>query len=289
MFKHPKFVQCSDSLCRKHVFRDLRPYVCTFNDCPKPDRLFDSRHEWYDHEVEVHRREWFCNTCQQLFPTKTRFADHLAQSHQDIFTEAQIVVAVDICGRAIDSEQLCVLCGEKFLPARLRRHLAHHMQQLALFSLPQSMDDSDDSGGSVGAHASREGSSDESNPRDTAPDLGWTTSEERVDDTYTVPDEIPDMGNETWKQPGAEEPATEDTSGSIATTDECFRHLRAFIEKEKVGLKVFYPYDHDIRMLVPIAKTMIDTLGSRGCGKEVRLDLSILVLYDIVLFLGTTL
>lgn len=114
-----------------------------------------------------------------------------------MFTEAQIAVVVDICERVIVSEQPCVLCGEKFLPARLQRHLAHHMQQLALFSLPQSMDDSDDDeGGSVAAHASREGSSNESNPRSTSPDIGSTTSEERVENTYTVPGEIPDMDHQ---------------------------------------------------------------------------------------------
>lgn len=151
------------------------------------------------------------------------------------------------------------------------------MQQLALFSLPRSMDDSDDEGGSVGAHASREGSSDESNPRDTGPDISSTMSGEILDDTYTVPDEIPDI-----------DPGSEDTARSIFTTDECFHRLRGFIESEKVGLKVFYPDDDSIRQLAPIAKTMIDTLESRGCRKEVGLALSTLVLYDIVLLLGTT-
>lgn len=139
------------------------------------------------------------------------------------------------------------------------------------------MDDSDDEGGSVGAHASREGNSDESDSRSTGPDIGSTTSEERVDDTYTVPDEIPDM-----------DPERKYIAKMIVTTDDCFRVLRTFIDKEKVGLKVFYRDDDAIRKLAPIAKAMVDTLLSRGCGKEIALQLSILVLYDIALLLGIT-
>lgn len=159
------------------------------------------------------------------------------------------------------------------------------MQQLALFALPGPMDDSDIEGGPVGANASREGSSDESNPRKTDPEINSSTSDERVDGTYTVPEEIPDMDNEA----GAEDPEGEDTTRSIVTTDECFANFRRFIDGEKVGLKVFYKDDNAIRELAPIAKIMVETLLSRGCPKEIALQLSLLILYDLALLLGMAL
>ncbi|KAF8053829.1 hypothetical protein FPV67DRAFT_1443106 [Lyophyllum atratum] len=51
------------TLCRRHVFEDLRPYVCTFQNCHRANHLFASRHEWYDHEGTFHRREWYCKPC----------------------------------------------------------------------------------------------------------------------------------------------------------------------------------------------------------------------------------
>ena len=35
----------------RHIFKDIKPYVCTFSDCSMPDRLYDNRHEWYFHET----------------------------------------------------------------------------------------------------------------------------------------------------------------------------------------------------------------------------------------------
>ena len=39
---------------RDHVLSDLRPYVCTFLDCPLADTTFDSRKEFEFHEISEH-------------------------------------------------------------------------------------------------------------------------------------------------------------------------------------------------------------------------------------------
>ncbi|KAI1822191.1 hypothetical protein F4861DRAFT_410031 [Xylaria intraflava] len=44
-------------LWKRHVFRDLRPYICTFQQCHSAEKLFSSRHEWKHHEFQIHRRE----------------------------------------------------------------------------------------------------------------------------------------------------------------------------------------------------------------------------------------
>jgi hypothetical protein len=38
----------------RHVFRDLMPYVCLFPDCKTPNRLYESRREWFRHCQSAH-------------------------------------------------------------------------------------------------------------------------------------------------------------------------------------------------------------------------------------------
>ena len=128
---------------RRHVFQDLRPYVCTFESCTKPNHLFESRHEWYDHEVRHYRREWYCAKCTVAFPTIVKFTHHLKESHPALLVEEQEVSAQEVsahCERALSVPQQCPLCplgSEPYTAHRLRSNLSRHMQQLALFTLPR--------------------------------------------------------------------------------------------------------------------------------------------------------
>lgn len=81
----------------RHIFNDIKPYVCISSDCRTPNRLFDSRREWFS---------------------------HLATSHDIGNFE-------------------CPLCKEILSSLRqYERHLARHLEELALFALPRSeMDD----------------------------------------------------------------------------------------------------------------------------------------------------
>jgi uncharacterized Zn-finger protein len=81
-----------------HVFRDFEPYVCIFPDCPKAEELYDSQREWLAHENAHHPR---------------------------IFEEAEAT------GTAV-----CPLCKSKIARAMLEKHIARHLQELALFSIP---------------------------------------------------------------------------------------------------------------------------------------------------------
>ncbi len=84
----------------RHIFKDIKPYVCTFIECSVPDRLYDSRREWYLHETTEHRRDGF----------------------------------------------LCVLCRDNLNSSKqYERHVARHLEELALFALPRTeMDDVED-------------------------------------------------------------------------------------------------------------------------------------------------
>jgi uncharacterized Zn-finger protein len=87
-----------------HVFRDLESYVCIFPDCPKAEELYDSQREWLAHEKTDHPR---------------------------LFEEAKAA------GTAV-----CPLCKSKIASEMLEKHIAKHLQELALF--PISMGDVED-------------------------------------------------------------------------------------------------------------------------------------------------
>ena len=85
----------------RHIFKDIKPYVCTFTDCSMPDRLYDSRREWHLHETTEH-----------------------------------------LCGEHF----VCALCRDTLKSAKqYERHVARHLEELALFALPRiEMDDAED-------------------------------------------------------------------------------------------------------------------------------------------------
>lgn len=91
----------------RHVFRDIMAYSCVFPDCPTPYQLYATRGEWYEH-LE----------CQHL---------------QDLNEQAR---------------SDCLFCGINISSTKtLKRHIARHLQELALFALPPSH--TDDKGNST--------------------------------------------------------------------------------------------------------------------------------------------
>ncbi|KAG4444165.1 hypothetical protein IFR05_000394 [Cadophora sp. M221] len=154
---------------KKHVFRDLRPYVCTFKECNL--RMFRSRNEWFAHELQAHRREWTCATCSKLFSSKTSFKSHLLW-HSPTLAGSELDALILQSEEPMDRfpASACTFCDEweeqimnpsqnekrAFLndgkdvapygtKTQFRRHLGRHMEQLALFALPRdNLDDVED-------------------------------------------------------------------------------------------------------------------------------------------------
>ncbi|EAU32780.1 predicted protein [Aspergillus terreus NIH2624] len=88
----------------RHIFRDLKPYICLFTDCSTPSRLYNSRRQWYHHLVEEHSLQG------------------------DVATSS-------IC-------PLCrceILSAKSF-----ERHVGRHLEELALFVLPRNHDEDED-------------------------------------------------------------------------------------------------------------------------------------------------
>ncbi len=124
----------------KHVFRDLQPYVCTALTCTTPTKLYSTRHEWLHHSEVFH-------------PAAT--TDDGAPKYSRVFAT-------------------CPLCREEVESGRqLDRHLARHLQELALFILPCGEEDSDGS-----ENRDAESSSNAESVDLAASSDGWKTPED---------------------------------------------------------------------------------------------------------------
>ena len=170
---------------RSHVFDDLRPYVCTFENCTLANHLFEKRHEWFRHELDVHRREWYCKICCRVSATKGEFQNHLEVSHSDIVNTGNLEIVMRSSEKVLDQHS-CVVCSGTYTTDRLRSHLAHHLQQLSLFVLPrseregQSEAGSNNSRGQTGSAAGDMGTGSDSFPG-SRPDF------ERKSDVSSIP------------------------------------------------------------------------------------------------------
>ena len=100
----------------RHVFKDIMPYSCVFPGCRNAAKLYSSRREWFHHEMTLHMKSY--------------------------------------CGDAY--YVMCPLCQEVDVPRqRIERHLARHLEELALFALPQNSEEDE-----VGPNDSRVGIDD---------------------------------------------------------------------------------------------------------------------------------
>lgn len=69
----------------RHVFRDIKPYVCVFPDCNTPDRLYDTRREWAFHETTTHDTESpLCPLCKETCGSSKKFERHVARHLEEL-------------------------------------------------------------------------------------------------------------------------------------------------------------------------------------------------------------
>ncbi|PVH68986.1 hypothetical protein DL98DRAFT_578562 [Cadophora sp. DSE1049] len=126
-------------LWKKHVFRDLRPYICTFSDCLNPEKMYVTKHDWLYHEMQIHRRRWICaGVCNASFDSKSSIEQHMRQKHAETFTEIQLPIVLDLCEREMEPTETvtCAFCPAEMTLLDLQGHVANHLEELALFALP---------------------------------------------------------------------------------------------------------------------------------------------------------
>ena len=159
--------------CRKHVFEDLKPYVCTFEECDL--KIFADRSTWFSHELQAHYIEWCCPFCTHSpLQSLQSFEDHLQNRHAQKFIKEQLSALGATCQQSVQkiSPQACPFCDEWFVKlkdanpdltgetlvvtlAQFQNHVGTHMEQLALFALPKDHGDAVESTGVAGGADNR--------------------------------------------------------------------------------------------------------------------------------------
>lgn len=88
----------------RHVFEDITPYQCIFENCPHKLDLLASKSAWLRHVTESHHTEW----------------------------------------QALSSANRCFMCGDSDYTAKgVAKHVARHLEDLAMFVLPVPDNDED--------------------------------------------------------------------------------------------------------------------------------------------------
>lgn len=181
---------------RTHVLRDLRPYVCTYQDCSEATRLFDTRQDWVAHEDSCHRRIWRClEHPEATFLTIGAYKHHIEAFHVSNRTELQSTELLRVGESTSEvADRPCPICLIDITDASgLQHHIAAHLIRIALFALPRSTDADGDaesgtswSGRAAGHHS--DSSQDTSNKSSTS------STQPREDEMQTSKNEHREKG-----------------------------------------------------------------------------------------------
>jgi len=173
--------------------------------CSQPLETFADTKDWLSHMDEEHRKtiaRWACNAKHDspaVFQTEEAFVDHMKSVHPKVATKSQLDILTKRSGKpAAQMFVNCPLCGwipdtnqmqntdahelsEKDIKSiidvtqikvksKLNKHIAEHLQDIALRSLPEEIFHSDD-------ESIRSYSSSTSSTISMSSDLDITTSE----------------------------------------------------------------------------------------------------------------
>jgi hypothetical protein len=110
-----------------------------------PDRRFDTRQEWFDHEMQAHRRWWECiDGCNERLRSYDAFRIHFQHHHAKDISQEHLQIIMGTCSRpiAFDTQADCPLCELSCSSlSRLCSHLGQHQESLCLSVLPADLMD----------------------------------------------------------------------------------------------------------------------------------------------------
>ena len=101
------------------MFRDLRPYICTYEYCTEADQQYDSITDWIAHEYYNHNDAMH-------YPGRIYSDDFLASQQEGISRPPGLS---DVC------REQCPICDEERPSVS---HIGHHLRRIAAFALPRS-------------------------------------------------------------------------------------------------------------------------------------------------------
>ncbi|KAI9728512.1 MAG: hypothetical protein M1834_007650 [Cirrosporium novae-zelandiae] len=180
----------------RHIFHDdIFPYIFVYLNCPIPDKLYGSRHEWFSHESDVHDAGAFPQACP-----------------------------------------LCKTPSTSTL--HLKRHLARHLEELALFVLPRRRDDDDDVNGGYSIPENESKISSRNDQESSVMESESQATDNRGKNIQTCVDEISQQFNtpEVQKSEHKSSPILDQASTSLAISgDETSQQFKTQeIQKPKV-------------------------------------------------------
>jgi len=152
---------------RTHVYKDLQPYVCTFDGCSTSGETYESRSQWYNHELQQHRQIWTCfGHCGRQFRYKEEFETHVREHRPNGLSIEQMPLYIQNSASPWDQNDvdfvMCPLCtGEVRSSLFLEKHFGRHLKEIALLAIPSSQRDSADELDSDDSSARDEGTSSE--------------------------------------------------------------------------------------------------------------------------------
>ena len=124
------------------MIQDLQPYTCTSYECNEGDnKPLNSWEEWLVHEQVYHRMEYTCPYHpDQTFSSRENYVNHISMFHSEQKTRLLKPEVVDDCSQlAPKPTKACPLCLYKADNwPDMDKHLAFHLETLALLSLPLS-------------------------------------------------------------------------------------------------------------------------------------------------------
>ncbi|KAK8848469.1 hypothetical protein PGQ11_014949 [Apiospora arundinis] len=133
---------------KKHLFADLRPYVCLYQGCPTPTHIFARRHQWVEHLRQQHWRMWKCPFEKlDAFASRDTFMAHVQQNHRNAISADQMDTFMTACERPSSefANQECMFCEELISSSQqYQKHIGRHLEQIALFALPTYYDADED-------------------------------------------------------------------------------------------------------------------------------------------------
>ncbi|KAM5342085.1 hypothetical protein ACJ41O_015116 [Fusarium nematophilum] len=126
---------------KKHVFRDLRPYVCLSQACPTPDHLYLRRSDWATHMKREHWKAWYCPFgCPEEFDSAKGFQNHIKTAHKHDVSPENIHMLENLSSRPDGAKAggQCPLCCDLLVGSEkhYEKHVGQHLEDLALFTLP---------------------------------------------------------------------------------------------------------------------------------------------------------
>ncbi|KAL9631411.1 MAG: hypothetical protein Q9164_005911 [Protoblastenia rupestris] len=138
------FVKVSNRVDWKmHVFSDLRPYICTYDNCSEYLTRFDKRNMWAQHEFSMHRFEsgWHCPECDAKFTDLPHLQQHRSVAHKTNVSDEGIQNKAKNAYRRsalpIEHEE-CYLCKDYSSTSKrdFIAHVGQHLEDIALLAIP---------------------------------------------------------------------------------------------------------------------------------------------------------